>query len=181
MSELRAFTMPKWGIEMTEGVLVEWAVDEGQAFEKGQLLASVETEKIVNEIEADYAAVCLKRVADEGETLGVGELLAVFGEAGADAAAVERFVADFEAADTAFSGEDGAADATTGSEATVPALGTDPQDWFSGFGNGGQRLFIMPSIATTCVIFAGNYNALDAWVSPMRIWREIVIANVAEA
>ena len=65
-------------------------------------------------------------------------------------------------------------------QATVPAMPEHPQRWIAGFGNGGQRLWIMPSIATTAVIFGGNYNALDAWISPMRVWREIVIANVLE-
>ena len=123
MSTLRAFTMPKWGIEMTEGILAEWSVAEGEAFDKGQLLASVETDKIVNEIEADFASVCLRRVAEEGDTLGVGELLAVFGEPGASADEIDGFVRDFKPADTAFSGED-ADDAPT---ATPQAVEGNPQ------------------------------------------------------
>jgi CubicO group peptidase (beta-lactamase class C family) len=63
----------------------------------------------------------------------------------------------------------------------VPVVAEEPQRWIAGFGNGGQRLFIMPSIATTAVVFGGKYNTLDAWVSPTRIWREIVVANVVDA
>ncbi len=65
-------------------------------------------------------------------------------------------------------------------KAAVPVVAEEPQSWIAGFGNGGQRLFIMPSIATTTIVFGGNYNAFDAWVSPARIWREIVIANVLD-
>ncbi|HEX8058118.1 MAG TPA: lipoyl domain-containing protein, partial [Novosphingobium sp.] len=43
MTKLRAFTMPKWGIEMTEGVLAEWQVREGDAFKRGQTLCLIET------------------------------------------------------------------------------------------------------------------------------------------
>ena len=36
MAKLRAFTMPKWGIEMTEGTVAEWMVAEGDAFHQGR-------------------------------------------------------------------------------------------------------------------------------------------------
>ncbi len=96
MSKLRAFTMPKWGIEMTEGVVVEWAVSEGERFSQGQVLLAVETDKIANDIEADYDGVCLRLLAEDGDTLDVGELLAVFATEPVDAAEVDAFIAAFE-------------------------------------------------------------------------------------
>jgi CubicO group peptidase (beta-lactamase class C family) len=62
----------------------------------------------------------------------------------------------------------------------APVTGT-PQRWIGGFGNGGQRLWIMPSLELTAVILAGNYNAPDAWVFPTRIWREIILGNLRRA
>lgn len=62
----------------------------------------------------------------------------------------------------------------------APALG-GPKPWMAGFGNGGQRLWLMPEAELACVIFSGNYNAPDAWVSPTRLWREIVLANLVSA
>ncbi len=50
--------------------------------------------------------------------------------------------------------------------------------WMAGFGNGGQRLWLMPDAKLVAVIFSGNYNAPDAWITPTRVWREIVIANL---
>ncbi|MGQ3209624.1 MAG: serine hydrolase domain-containing protein [Shinella sp.] len=62
----------------------------------------------------------------------------------------------------------------------APVLGT-PKPWVAGFGNGGQRLWLMPELGIACVIYSGSYNASDAWVSPTRIWREIVLANLRSA
>ncbi len=62
--------------------------------------------------------------------------------------------------------------------AVVPALGPAPQPWAGAFGNGGQRLWVMPAARLTLVVFAGAYNAPEAWVAPSRIWREIVLAGL---
>ena len=44
--KIEALTMPKWGIEMEEGKLIEWLVEEGAKFSKGDRLLVVETDKI---------------------------------------------------------------------------------------------------------------------------------------
>ena len=47
--------MPKMGLNMKEGVLAEWLVEDGQTVHKGQPIYIVETDKITNEIEAEFA------------------------------------------------------------------------------------------------------------------------------
>jgi pyruvate dehydrogenase E2 component (dihydrolipoamide acetyltransferase) len=93
VTELRALTMPKWGIEMTEGTLAEWKVSSGDRVDKGQIIALVETDKIVSEIEAEEPATVARLVAKTGEVYPVGALLAVLGEG--PAAEVDAFVAAF--------------------------------------------------------------------------------------
>lgn len=98
---LKAFTMPKWGIEMTEGLIASWGVAEGADFARGAVLAMVETDKITNEIEAEADGRFARIVAREGETHPVGALLAVFGGSDAGAAEIDAFIAAFRPAGAA--------------------------------------------------------------------------------
>jgi CubicO group peptidase (beta-lactamase class C family) len=62
--------------------------------------------------------------------------------------------------------------------AEVPALG-GLRPWAAGFGNGGQRLCLCPDAGVAAVIYAGQYNRrATAWITPARIWSEIVLANL---
>ncbi len=108
---LKAFTMPKWGIEMAEGTVAEWMVREGEPFARGAVLALIETDKITNEVEAEADGCFVRLVAGQGDTLPVGALLAVQGEPGTPAAEVDAFVASFRAVDTSMPGVERAADA----------------------------------------------------------------------
>lgn len=64
--------------------------------------------------------------------------------------------------------------------APVPFL-KGPGQWVGGFGNGGQRLWLLPDAGLAVVIFSGNYNAPDAWITPTRVCGEIVLANLVNA
>ena len=67
--------MPKIGFSMNEGTLSEWLVADGEAVTVGQPIYALESDKSVQEIEADIAGT-IKLIAQEGEVYQVGDILA---------------------------------------------------------------------------------------------------------
>ena len=103
--KIEALTMPKWGIEMEEGKLTEWLVEEGSSFSKGDALLVVETDKISNEIEAEFDGLCRKKLVDVDGTYPVGALLAVFASEEITDDEVDQFINDFVPVDSSFQPE----------------------------------------------------------------------------
>lgn len=103
MASLKPFTMPKWGIEMSEGTIAEWMVAENAAFARGTVLTLIETDKITNEVEAEADGRFVRIIAQAGETYPVGALLAVLSDGEeASAAEIDAVVAGFSASSTSF-------------------------------------------------------------------------------
>jgi pyruvate dehydrogenase E2 component (dihydrolipoamide acetyltransferase) len=65
--------MPKLGLTMTEGVLLEWKVAPGDRFARGDILFVVETDKAATDIEAEADGLLAERLVEEGETVPVGQ------------------------------------------------------------------------------------------------------------
>ncbi|WP_380875986.1 dihydrolipoamide acetyltransferase component of pyruvate dehydrogenase complex [Sphingomonas sp. DBB INV C78] len=121
MAKIKAFTMPKWGIEMSEGTIAEWMVAEGAAFEKGALLALIETDKITNDVEAEAPGRFVRIIAQAGETYPVGALLAVLSDGDeVGAAEIDALIAGFKPADTSFTGDDSSNPEPASEPAPVP-------------------------------------------------------------
>ncbi len=83
----REFRLPDIGEGLTEAEIVTWLVAEGEHIESDQPIVEVETDKAVVEIPSPYAGVVLSHGGAEGETLAVGAVLVVIGEAGESAVA----------------------------------------------------------------------------------------------
>lgn len=76
MRALNDLLMPKLGLTMTEGLLVEWCVQAGQAVSAGDVLFVVETEKVANEIQAHADGVVAELLVAAGDTVPVGAVVA---------------------------------------------------------------------------------------------------------
>jgi len=58
-------SIPKLGVSMTEGTLVEWMVSDGQPVQAGDVLYRIETDKVENDVESPIAGV-IRIVGVEG-------------------------------------------------------------------------------------------------------------------
>src|SRR5581483_9118343 len=72
----KVVTMPKLGMTMTEGTVLQWLYQEGDMVEKGEPLVEVMTDKVNMEAEAPFRGRLNKILAQEGDILPVGAQLA---------------------------------------------------------------------------------------------------------
>ena len=72
--------MPQWGMNMTEGTIVRWLKQPGDAIEKGEPFAEIEIAKAINTLESPVAGIVTKLVANVNDTIPVQGVIAVIGE-----------------------------------------------------------------------------------------------------
>ncbi len=73
--------LPRLGQGMESGTIVKWLKSEGDEIRKGEPLYELDTDKVTQEVEADFAGVLLKIAVAEGE-VPVGQTIAVIGRPG---------------------------------------------------------------------------------------------------
>lgn len=83
------FRLPSLGADMTTGTLVAWKIKPGDEVARGQVVAEIETDKGVIDVECFDVGTVKKLVAEPGAKLPVGAVLAIIGEQ-ADGAAVNE-------------------------------------------------------------------------------------------
>jgi CubicO group peptidase (beta-lactamase class C family) len=50
--------------------------------------------------------------------------------------------------------------------------------WWGAYGEGGQRLWVLPELKLVVAITAGNYGTDDQWIPPTRVLREVVLSSI---
>lgn len=90
--QFEAVTIPKWGIEMTHGRIVEWRCAEGAIVAAGDELVDIETDKIVNSFEARESGTLVRILVPEGEELAVGTLIGVIALADYSPSDLDQFI-----------------------------------------------------------------------------------------
>lgn len=154
--------MPKWGLSMTEGKVVEWLVDEGAAVTPGDEVAEVETEKLNGAVEAAAEGILRRRVAAVGDVVPVGGLLGVIADAEVADSDIDAFIADFQASFVPGEAEE---EAGPQPETVAVAAGTlrylrqgeggEPVVLLHGFGGDlNNWLFALPALAAERTVYA---------------------------
>src|SRR5579871_46619 len=69
-------TLPEMGESVTEGSIVEWRKKVGDYVDQGDTLVEVTTDKVDVEVPATASGVVTQILAAEGDTVGVGAVLA---------------------------------------------------------------------------------------------------------
>ena len=84
--ETITLTMPEMGESVTEGTVLEWHKQEGDAVEEGETVVEVSTDKVDAEVPAPASGTIAKILKQPDETVKVGEALAEISASGAAAA-----------------------------------------------------------------------------------------------
>jgi len=119
--------MPQLSLTMTEGTIGKWLKREGETVRKGEPLYEVETDKVINEVDAPASGVLRRIIVPEGGSAPIQGLIAIIADPD------EQIPADVGA-----DGEkkaDGQASASVAEAATVASAPSAAP---------GERLFVSP-------------------------------------
>lgn len=72
--------MPKWGLTMEEGKIVQWLKEEGQSVKKDEPLFEVETEKAINIVESPASGVLERILYPADSDVPVSQVIAIIAE-----------------------------------------------------------------------------------------------------
>lgn len=87
---LEQIKMPQLGESVTEGTIEKWLVKPGDHVNKYDALAEVNTDKVTAEVPSSFTGIIKELLANEGDTLAVGEIVCTIEtEGGAVEALVE--------------------------------------------------------------------------------------------
>ena len=92
--------VPELAESITEGTISTWFKQVGDTVEKGENVLELETDKVNVEIVSEEAGVISELKAEEGDTVEVGQVIAVIGEGGGAPAAEKEEASDAKAEET---------------------------------------------------------------------------------
>ncbi|MGM8366568.1 dihydrolipoamide acetyltransferase family protein [Virgibacillus sp. W0181] len=81
--------LPRMDEDYDESSVIFWHKQEGDSIQKGDILVEVQTEKAVQELEAETDGVLEKIVVVRGEVAAIGDVLGVISEGGTDTSNAE--------------------------------------------------------------------------------------------
>lgn len=107
--------VPELAESITEGTISQWLKQPGETVERGEFIVELETDKVNVEIISEEAGVVQEHLFAEGDTVEVGQVIAIVG-AGSGAAAAPAATPEAAPAAEAAAPAPAAAEATTETE-----------------------------------------------------------------
>lgn len=134
--EIKAPVFPE---SVADGTVAAWHKKVGEAVKRDEVIADIETDKVVLEVVAPADGVLTSMAKAEGDTVLSNEVIAMFevGSAAATPAATAAPVADVAAAPVAASSVSSSADQSPAVRKAVAEQGINPAD-LQGSGRGGR-------------------------------------------
>jgi 2-oxoglutarate dehydrogenase E2 component (dihydrolipoamide succinyltransferase) len=145
--------MPQMGVSVSEGTITKWLKQEGEEIQADEPLLEISTDKVDTEVPSPGTGVVQQILHQEGETVPVGERIAVIGAPGAapaeqpsgDGAAPAQQEAPPEPATAEAAAETAAA---SSADAPTPAAPPEPApEEAPAPANGDGKSFVSPVVA----------------------------------
>ena len=120
-NNIKPISMPKWGMEMSEGEINVWHVKVGDQVTVETDLVDVETAKIINTVAASDSGIVRAIVAEPGETHIVGALLGVIASAETSEEEINQFINSYSGNSEAVVLQEAPTMTEVANEASAPA------------------------------------------------------------
>jgi pyruvate dehydrogenase E2 component (dihydrolipoamide acetyltransferase) len=171
--------MPQMGVSVSEGTIIKWLKNEGEAIEADEALLEISTDKVDTEVPSPGTGIVQKILVQEGETVDVGTKLAVIAPEGAPVAeepeqAPELATAQPAAEAAASSSAQPAPTAPPAAEPPAPAAPVATPADVSGNG----KTFVSPVVARIAAEHGVDVGRLQGTGRGGRVTKKDILAFV---
>ena len=73
---MKQILMPKLGLTMEQGTIINWFIKPGDSFKEGDVIAEVETDKVTSDVTALFSGKLTQIIAEVDEEVQVGSPIA---------------------------------------------------------------------------------------------------------
>jgi 2-oxoglutarate dehydrogenase dihydrolipoamide succinyltransferase (E2 component) len=167
--------MPQMGVSVSEGTITKWLKQPGESVGRDEPLLEISTDKVDTEVPSPAEGVLQEILAQEGETVEVGTVIARIGPAGSEpapAAPAEAPEAEAPEAE-APAPEPGAAEQPAAAAAPAPAPAAQPA---APAGNG--RSFVSPVVARIAAEHGVDPTAVEGTGAGGRVTKKDILAYI---